>query len=143
MKKLIATLTIALFSISAFAGGPVNQKVLDAFNSEFSTATEVQWTIGENYYKATFNYNGKYVFAFYDESGELMGLTRNLSPVDLPIALQTNLKKNYAGFWVSELFEAVKTEDTNYYITVENADTKLTLKSEGNSWTVYKRIRKS
>lgn len=143
MKKIIATLAIAICSLSAFAGETVNQKVLNAFNSEFATATDVQWSVGSDYYKATFNYNGKYVFAYYDLDGELMGLARNLSPVDLPIALQANLKKSYEGFWVSDLFEAVKSEDTNYYVTLENADTKIVLKSEGNGWRVYNKIKKS
>jgi hypothetical protein len=143
MKKIITTLAIAISSLAAFAGETVNQKVLDAFNNEFNTATEVQWSIGNDYYKATFNYNGKYVFAYYDQEGQLMGLARNLSPVDLPIALQANLKKSYEGYWVSDLFEAVKSDDTNYYVTLENADCKITLRSEGNGWSVYNKIKKS
>jgi hypothetical protein len=143
MKKIITTIAIAICSFSAFANGSVNQKVLDAFNNEFSSASEVEWSIGEDYYKASFNYNGKYVYAYYDGNGELLGLARNLSPVDLPMALQTNLKKNYAGFWVSDLFESVKNDETNYYITIENADSKVVLKSELNSWSVYKKTKKS
>ena len=123
MKKMIVSLAITVSTLSAFAGDVnVNQKVLDAFKTEFASAKEVEWTVGENYYKATFNYNGKYVFAFYSENGELIGLARYLSPVDLPLALQANLKKNYEGYWVSDLFEASKNDGTNYYITLENAD---------------------
>ena len=144
MKKMIVTLAIAVTTLSAFAGEEnVNQKVLDAFKTEFSTAREVTWTVGSNFYQATFTYNGKYVFAYYNENGELLGLTRHLSPIDLPIALQTNLKKNYEGYWVSDLFEAAKADDTSYYITLENADTKLVMKSSGNSWSVYSKTRKS
>ncbi|MEI2740669.1 MAG: hypothetical protein V9F01_17985 [Chitinophagaceae bacterium] len=65
MKKMIVSLAIAVSTLNAFAGDVnVNQKVLDAFKTEFASAKEVEWTVGENYYKATFNYNGKYVFAF-------------------------------------------------------------------------------
>jgi hypothetical protein len=144
MKKIITTLAIALSSLGVFANETnVSQKVLDAFKSEFSNATEVEWSVGQDYYKATFNYNGKYVFAYYDESGELLGMARNLSPVDLPIALQANLKKNYEGFWVSDLFEAVKGDDTSYYITLENADTKLVLQSSENNWRQFTKTKKS
>ena len=143
MKKIIVVLAIALCSSSAFAGETVNQKVLDAFKTEFASATEVEWSIGTDYYKASFNYNGKYIFAYYDETGELLGMARNLSPLDLPIALQTNLKKNYEGFWVSDLFEAVKGEDTSYYITLENADNKVVLKSDGNNWSQFTKLKKS
>lgn len=122
---MILMLAIALSTLSAFATDEnVNQKVLDAFKTEFNSAKEVEWSVGSNYYKATFNYNGKYVFAYYNENGDLLGLTRYLSPVDLPIALQNNLKKSYEDFWISDLFEASKNEGTIYYITLENADGK-------------------
>jgi hypothetical protein len=144
MKKMILTLVIAITALSAFAKDEnVNQKVLDAFKTEFSTAREVEWSVGTDYYKATFNYNGKYVFAFYNEEGELLGLSRYLSPSDLPLALQNNLKKNYEGYWVSDLFEASKDDATNYYITLENADTKIVLKSAENSWNTFSKIKKS
>ncbi len=141
---MILMVAIALSTLSAFATDEnVNQKVLDAFKTEFSTAKEVEWSVGSNYYKATFNYNGKYVFAYYSENGDLLGLTRYLSPVDLPIALQNNLQKSYEGFWVSDLFEASKNDGTIYYITLENADAKVILKSSGNSWDIYDKIKKS
>jgi hypothetical protein len=144
MKQMIVTLVIALSSLSAIAGeGNVSQKVLDAFKTEFATATEVTWTVGDNYCKATFNYNGKYVFAYYGNEGELLGMTRYISPVDLPLSLQNNLKKNYEGYWVSDLFEAAKNDETNYYITIENADTKIVLKSEDNSWSTFSKTKKS
>jgi hypothetical protein len=66
-------LAIIISTVSAFAGKPtageqgVNQKVLDAFKTEFSTATNVEWAVGENYYVATFTYNEKYVFAYFNE----------------------------------------------------------------------------
>lgn len=141
---MILSLAIAVSTLSAFASDAnVNQKVLDAFKTEFASAKEVEWSVGANYFKATFNYNGKYVFAFYSENGELLGLTRYLSPADLPLALQANLKKNYEGYWVSDLFEASKNDGTNYYITLENADSKIVLKSSGNSWSVHNKIKKA
>ena len=95
---MILTLAIAVSTFSAFASDEnVNQKVLNAFKKEFNTAREVEWTTGSNYYKATFVYNEKHVFAYYNENGELLGLTRYLSPVDLPMNLQKNLKKIFGN----------------------------------------------
>ena len=147
MKKIFVSFSLLLTAglSSAFANSDPDpdQKVLDAFKTEFASAKEVEWSVGANYFKATFNYNGKYVFAFYSENGELLGLTRYLSPADLPLALQANLKKNYEGYWVSDLFEASKNDGTNYYITLENADSKIVLKSSGNSWSVHNKIKKA
>jgi CRISPR/Cas system-associated exonuclease Cas4 (RecB family) len=145
MKKMILTLAIAVSTLSAFAGeGNVNQKVLDAFNTEFSTAKEVEWTAGNNYYRATFTYMEKHVFAYYNLDGTLLGMTRYISPADLPMSLQNNLKKNYDGYWVSDLFEVVKNDEAGYYITLENADTKLVLKAADiYGWSVFSKTKKS
>jgi len=146
MKKMILSLAIALTTLSAFAAGEenVNQKVLDAFKNEFNTVREVEWAAGADYYRAAFVYNEKYVFAYYSTEGDLLGITRYISPVDLPMNLQISLKKKYSSYWISDLFEVAKNETTSYYITVEDADAKIVLKSTGGSdWSVFKTEKKA
>ena len=144
MKKMMLTLAIVVSTLSAFAGEEkVSPKVLNAFNNEFNTAKEVEWTVGSNYYMATFNYNDKYVFAYYTLDGNLLGLSHYISPADLPMVLQNSLKKDYSDYWVSDLFEVAKNGKTEYYITLENAGKKIVLQSTGgNDWEEYKKIRK-
>lgn len=144
MKKMILTLAIAISSLAVFAGeADVNKKVLEAFKTEFATAKEVKWVIGSDHYTASFVYNDKYVFAFYNQDGELLGLTRYMSTTELPLNLQMDLKKNMNGHWVSDLFEVAKNGTTSYYITLENADTKIVLRSTGGSdWVEYKSVKK-
>ncbi len=155
MKKMIMTLAIAFTAFSAFAGSAiskpeaadgeveVSQKVINAFKSEFNNAGEVSWTATNEYYKAAFTYNGKHVFAYYNSEGELLALTRYLSPEDLPMNLLNPLKKKYADYWISDLFEVAKTESTTYFVTLEDADTKLILKASGNGWVVHKKEKKA
>jgi hypothetical protein len=145
MKKMIVTLAIAMITPSAFAGEEnVNSKVLNAFNTEFKTATDVEWTTGDNFYRAHFVYNSRHLFAFYNADGELLGLTRYISPLDLSLNLQMDLKKQYCNYWVSDLFEVSKNEGTNYYATVENAGMKIVLKSsDGNTWSVFQKTKKA
>ena len=145
MKKMILTLAIAMSSFAVFAGEEnVSKKVLDAFKTEFKTVKDVEWTTSNDYYKASFTYNEKHVFAYYNMDGDLLGLTRYISPVDLPLNLQIGLKRNGNDFWISDLFEVAKNETTSYYITLENADTKMVLKSTGGSdWQVFKTVKKS
>jgi hypothetical protein len=145
MKKIIMILAVLISTTSAFAGEEnVATKVLNAFKTEFNTAKEVEWTVGSNYYKAAFVYNEKHVFAYYNEEGELLGLTRYLSSDDLPLNLQNNLKKSYSKYWISDLFEVAKNDGTAYYITLEDADTKIVLKASAESdWSVYQKTRKA
>ncbi len=142
---MMLTLAFAISSLALFAAGEekVNQKVLDAFKSEFGAAKNVEWVAGSNYYKAAFVYNEKHVFAYYSTEGDLLGLTRYISPADLPMNLQLSLKKDAANYWISDLFEVAKNETTTYYITLENADEKVIFKSSnGSSWEEFKTVKK-
>ena len=132
-----------LISMSSFATEKVNPKVLEAFKSNFKTATEVDWSVSKDLYKADFSLNGQYVAAYFDETGQLVALTRNISSTQLPITLQTSLKNDHEGFWISDLFEIANEQGTSYYVTLENADTKLVLKSEGTNWSHFQKQRKS
>lgn len=145
MKKTLLALVVLISSLAVNAAGKnINEKVLNAFKTEFTTASQVEWTTGPNYYKASFVFNDKHVFAFYNAEGRLLGLTRNITTSELPLKLQADLKKNYDTYWISDLFEAAREEGTSYYLTLEDADTRLVLRaSADNSWTVYEKTKKS
>ncbi len=145
MKNILFALVLLVSSPAVNAEERnVNEKVLNAFITEFTTASQVEWTTGSNYYKASFVFNDKHVFAFYNAEGRLLGLTRNITASELPLKLQTELKKNYESYWISDLFEAAREEGTAYYLTLEDADTRLVLKaSADNNWTVYEKTKKS
>lgn len=145
MKRIILTLAIAFSSFAVFAKDTkVSNAVLNAFNSEFVDAKDVQWSSGTGFYKASFTYNDQYVTAFYGFDGQMLGVARNISSLDLPLNLQSSLKKDYSGRWITELFEVSNEEGTHYYITLEQADSKITLKSSnGSKWSVYKKSTKA
>jgi len=147
MKRFLFILTMAagLIGFSSFKKAEgIAPAAIQSFQSAFKSATEVSWSFSNNYYKANFALNGQYVSAYYDVNGKLVGLIRNISSMQLPIALQANLKKEYEGYWISNLFEAANDDGTSYYITVENADTQLVLKaSADDNWYLFKKQRKS
>ncbi|MGE5519441.1 MAG: hypothetical protein ACM3VS_05880 [Candidatus Dadabacteria bacterium] len=146
MKFLLVTLA-TLFTIFSSpvkaADGKVTPAVLYSFNKSFEDVSEVSWTVTSQYYKADFNYNGQYVSAYYDASGNLMALTRNITSVQLPMTLQTSLKNDNEGMWITDLFEVNDEAGTSYYVTLENADSKLILKSSlGSGWSTWQKQKK-
>ncbi|MBL0336468.1 MAG: hypothetical protein IPP73_14460 [Chitinophagaceae bacterium] len=144
MKKMIMTLAMAISSIVALANTEkVNPEVLKSFSTEFNSASEVKWTVAENYFQAEFTYNDQHLFAFYNTTGELTALTRYLGLTEISLSLQNQLKKNYKGYWISDLFEVAKNGDTSYYITLENADSRLVLRSGGQDWETFQKVKKS
>jgi hypothetical protein len=73
----------------------------------------------------------------------MIAVTKRITSTQLPVALQTALKEETQSAWITDLFEIANEEGTSYYVTVENADQKLVLKSEGSSWTSFKKYQKS
>ena len=144
MKKIILVLAVSITALTAFASdNTVDPRVLESFKTEFTNAKEVSWVAGEDYFRAEFTFNEQRVNAYYSPAGELLGITRYITSLDLPMNLQNSLRKSYSDFWISDLFEVTKSESTSYYITLENADTKLVVKATANDeWSVYKKTRK-
>jgi len=146
MKKMMLALGLMLTIAvsSAFAGDEkISPRVLESFKSKFSTAQEVSWTAGKNYYRAAFKINDQNIFAYYSLDGELLGMARYMSSLQLPINLLGDLKNDYSQYWISDLFEVNNSGGTHYYVTLEDADTALMLKStNGSEWKSYNKKRK-
>ena len=146
MKFFFFTLfAVASFSSFRATAQDVNiaASVTSSFHTSFKNATDVQWSqVGEKY-KAVFHLNGQYATAFYDQYGTLLGVTRNISAVQLPMTLQASLKDACEEGWISDLFELSDNNGTAYYVTIESSESKTTLKSMLGQWTVYKKSRKS
>jgi hypothetical protein len=145
MKKRILLLSIALVSLTAFsfaAATPstISKNVISSFNKQFSSAHDIKWENTENFVKAQFTMNDMVLFAYFNNSGELIAVTRFISPNQLPLELLSSLKGSYKGYWVSDLFEIHTEFGTAYYATLENADQIVVLKSEGMSgWQTYQK----
>ncbi|ULQ51849.1 hypothetical protein [Flavihumibacter fluvii] len=150
MKKIITAIVamVILTATATFANGTnknnnVEEQVERSFKKEFSNAENTSWTKINDIYKAQFVLNGQVMFAFLNEDGVLLGTYRNILSSQLPMPLMSTLKEDYSGYWITELLEVAKENQTNYYVTIENGDQKLTLKSENaSSWFVKSKLRK-
>jgi hypothetical protein len=146
MKKSILMwammLTMGLSTLFANNEETINQKAVNSFKREFVNAQDVKWESTKDFVKATFKLNDQVMFAYYSQSGELMAITRNIVSSQLPINLLTGLKKNYGNYWITDLFEISSNNEQSYYVTVQNADQTLVLKSSGGDWTTYKKEKK-
>ena len=148
MKKIFLSLAaVALMGISAFANGNdeiVSQKTLAAFKSDFTHASHTTWEQKDGFIKATFSLNGQTLSAYYDYDGELKAVVRNICSDQLPLGLLASLKKEYDGFWITDLFEISADNQTTYYVTIENSDKKIVLKSESAAyWNVFSKEKKA
>jgi hypothetical protein len=147
MKKMILSLaTVLMMGFSVFANGTDNitQQARDAFKKDFATASDIKWEQKNNFLKATFSLNGQILTAYYFTNGDLQAVVRNITSDQLPINLVTSLHRDYTAFWITDLFEISSEGQTTYYVTIENSEKKIVLKSEElSTWNVYSKERKT
>ena len=145
MKKIFFILGFFMIVgvCAAYPSERVSPKVLASFKTEFSTAENVEWETGTNYFRAAFSMNGQRVFAFYSVEGELVSIARNISSMQLPINLFSSLKNDYSKYWISDLFELSNSDGVHYYVTLETAGAKVMMKStNGAVWNTYSKSKK-
>jgi hypothetical protein len=136
-------LTVGISSSFAAPTDDINSSVKASFRKDFQKAELMAFEVSKLYTKLTFKMNDMVLFAFYADNGELLAVTRNIKTSQLPIQLLMQLKKDYNDYWISDLFELNGQDLNNYYITVENADKKVTLRSTNNStWELYEKTNK-
>jgi len=145
MKKIMMMLALMLTLTTsfAFAGETINKQALNAFQSQFASATDVAWKVSGNYYEVAFTIEAKRLFAFYDSRGEFVAVTQFISSTQLPKHLRKSLKVSYSKYWISDLFEMATADEGSYFVTIENADERIVLRStNGSKWSLYTKTDK-
>ncbi|HWB93910.1 MAG TPA: hypothetical protein VG605_18780 [Puia sp.] len=148
MKKLFFSIVaVLMMSAGAFAAknddGVANPQAVRALKKDFVNARNIVWETRDNFAKATFSLDGQILFAYYNNNGDLQAVVRNILSDQLPINLLTSLRNDYAGSWITDLFEMASDDQTTYYVTLETSDKKIVLRSQGaNSWEVYSKGKK-
>ena len=131
-------LTVGVSSSFATPTEGRNDAIDASFRKDFKKAELLSTEVRKDYTKLTFKMNDMVLFAFYSDNGELLAVTRNIKSNQLPIQLLLQMKKDYSNYWITDLFEFNGDGTSNYYVTLENCDTRVTLRSAGSdSWEVY------
>jgi hypothetical protein len=136
MKKIIIMLsmlvTVALTSVFANEGVNINQKVLKAFEKDFTTAKNVKWNKEGEYLKASFTISDMLTDAYYTEDGELVGSARNLLFEQLPLAVIHEYNKRFDEASVLNVLEITNNEGTSYRLWIEQDNKKIKIRASGS-----------
>ena len=152
MKKLTAvTLFALLASSSVFAkkfADEITEEVRSAFQKNFINATDVNWKKQDAIYMVSFRIGGQgeEVSAIYKDNGEFVSAYRHQSIKELPLRIMVSLQGKYPGYRINgDVLESFSntTNETTYYLDVENDKTELKLHSDASgNFTVEDRIKK-
>lgn len=146
-KKATLILALLLTACTSYSFASktdeLSRQVKASFKKEFRNAEIVSTEVNGKFTKLTFRMNNIVLFAFYSDNGNLLAVVRNILSSQLPLTLMLDLKKDYAGYWITELFELNGDGQNCYYVSLENANSTLILRSVDNdNWEVYKQTSK-
>jgi hypothetical protein len=131
MKKMILVATIGLVNLAVSAAPlstvPVSSTINYKFKEQFVKAENVSWHwVAARMLKAKFELNGERMAAFFDESGDLVATSVELSKSDLPDKLKAGVEKAFAGKAIAEMNYIDQQTDGGYYFSVmEDGKTKI------------------
>ena len=136
-------LTIGVMSSSATPTDNKTDLIKASFQKDFKKAEIIGLETTNSYNKLTFKMNDMVLYAFYSDNGDLLAVTRNIKSSQLPIQLLLDIKRDYANYWITDLFEFNSNGINSYYVTVENGDTAITLRANGSEdWQLYSKRSK-
>ena len=147
-KKAAATMALLLTLSAGFAFSGThgaydgNGAIRTSFKKDFQNAQILSTESHRAFTKLTFKMDGLIMSAFYSDGGDLLAVTHNILSTQLPINLLMSLKNDYNSYWITELFEFNGDDDSCYYVSLESADGKVTLRSNGDQWEVYSSVKK-
>jgi hypothetical protein len=148
IKQLsIAAILLLSISLTGFAASPAEKipsfKGSENFISAFPQATDVECKVTGEFTEVTFNWQGLKLQAFYDKEGNLAATSRPISIDNLPLTVQLNLKRQYAGYIFEQAIEFDETDNNlSYYITVIGAKASYLLRiSADGTLSVFKKMK--
>ena len=146
MKKILFTVLTTISIVSgAFAQDEkkISYRALNAFAAEFNNANDVCWTSKPNFDKACFNLDGKQLSAFYNYSGEKIGVTEELSFENLPFKAKKCIAKKYNNYSIKEMILFESDHETAYFVAAENNVQSVILKVMNGFVVVFKKKSKA
>ncbi|MDZ4072864.1 MAG: hypothetical protein U1C70_13645 [Sediminibacterium sp.] len=145
MKKIfLTTLIAAMIGSQVFASdvSKVSYRVLTAFQVQFTDATDVNWTVTEDYSKAKFTIEGEQVEAFFNASGDMIGTSRKTDLKRLPLNAIQKIRKSYGKYKVTETIEFEFNGERKYFVSLENdADRKILEVSLYGNVTIFEKSK--
>ncbi len=134
LKLFLATAASLALAVSGFAKAPetANVKAQQQLSSDFKDASKVSWSTKANLLEASFEWNGQQLHTFYNQDGEQVAISREVTMDKLPIKAIQAIREKYSDYKAGEAIELSNDEGLNYYLSLENGNKKVILNVSAN-----------
>lgn len=138
-----ALFMICLSNTKAQDSQQVTASVARSFESEFSGASNIEWTKSGRVFVAKFDYENNFWVAYLTESGDLMASGRKIKSVDqLPLKvregildLKSNKERKFGEISTSYAVEMIEQGITKYYVPMENSNISMLVAADTEGYT--------
>ncbi len=122
--KILKILAVVLFTTSFAKAQELNSanvldNLKDAFNKEYSKATDVEWKKELDHYKVEFDFNRRDHEIWYNASGNILKKEQEIGETELPQAIRSVIKSKYAGYRVDDVEMVWKNKVKTYEVELE------------------------
>jgi hypothetical protein len=144
MKKIIITLSLMVAVLAqSFATEPgVTASTQKAFESQFARAKDVSWSQSGEFVIASFTQYGKKLYAYYNQSSELVVVAEPITLQALPAEMFVSLVEGHPDYIVSEVYKMKSDDGVRYHAVIENAKEKVFVNNSGEGWSITKKTKK-
>lgn len=126
MKSLIAIIFMAGFSFAVVAQdvpqSEVPAEVVNAFQSKFSKATDVDWEMEGDLYKVDFEIGSRDHDLWIDKSGNIRKHREELSKGDLPQAITQKIKSEFKEYRIDDADKVEADGKTLYLVDLDGRE---------------------
>ena len=140
MKRLFFALcfTSCIGATTVFANDvKVSPVILESFHSAFANANNAVWTEIDGMYRVEFTQGSQHNYAYYDASGDLIVVSKQIATDKLPKELQQDYQSRFSDYTIIDAYQFNSNEKTEYYLMIENADKQITLHSVSKKWRSF------
>jgi hypothetical protein len=150
MKKILL-MNVVLTAFTAMAGAKnieIPKSVQYEFRKQFGTGITVKWVKiddaekNKNLFVAHFIQKGFWSEAYFEETGEFMGIGKNITSDQLPVKLQDLQQSKFKGYDVMEAYEYYLKDAAKpvYGLTIANKEKMIFLEvNESGLFSVIKK----
>jgi len=142
MKKVFSTLALAIFfSLAALASSSMRPDIEQSFYTEFVRAANVNVVTHSNYTEVGFTEGSESKVAYYDQAGELIGVSKPVLFEELPLYVKRAFAKNNYGakgsFNIVKAHQFITGSEEAYFMTATNGKDTITLQASNGIVSLF------
>lgn len=131
------------FAITSCAQDSTPKAVSDAFTAKFPTAKSVKWDKeNDKEWEAEFKMNGKEYTANFSNNGEWLETECEIKKSELPAAVLTSIKTNFAEYKIDEVEISESMKVTVYEVILEKGNDEMEVVFDKSGKIISKKVHK-